>query len=104
VNKQARLDAAEIFDSWRVVPRIFLFGYSGLVLWLTIYLPREFFALPAAERTTQVTAFAGTVLTAAYGALPWVYKIYADNGRNWDAGPQPPAARDDEPYVEKAAV
>jgi hypothetical protein len=90
VNKQARLDAAEIFDSWRVVPRIFLFGYSAMVVWLTIFITHEFFAIAPLERTTQVTAFAATVLTAAYGALPWVYKIYADNGRDWNAKAAPP--------------
>jgi glucose dehydrogenase len=90
-SKARWLAAAEVFDSWRVVPRLIVFIYLGLLLWITVYFSCNYFALPPPERGAAVTAFASVVLTASYGAFPFVVKIYMDNGRDWDArkdGPQ----------------
>lgn len=90
MSRQRWLDAAEVFDSWRVVPRLIVLIYLGLLCWLTVYLALMFFRLPAAERTTQLTAFASVLLTASYGAFTWVVKIYTAGGRDWDAANRPP--------------
>jgi hypothetical protein len=84
VNKQGRLDGAEVFDSWRVVPRIIVLTYLGFLIWLTWYFSTTYFRLPALERTASLTAFASVVLASAFGALPFIVKIYMDNGRDWD--------------------
>jgi hypothetical protein len=89
VTKQDRLDEAEVFDSWRVVPRAILFIYLIFLIWLTVYLAIKFFDISAAERTTQLTAFASLLLTAAYGAFGWIFKIYTAGGRDWDAAVRP---------------
>ena len=90
MNKQRWLDSAEVFDSWRIAPRLIVGVYLALLVWVTVYFTLMYFHLPAAERTIQLTAFCGTVLTAAYGALPFIVKIYMDNGRDWDAARRPP--------------
>jgi len=92
VNKQAWLDAAEVFDSWRVVPRTIVFIYLALLVWLTVYFGIKYFDVPLAERTTQLTAFASILITAAYGAFGWIYKIYVAGGRDWDAAVRPQVA------------
>jgi hypothetical protein len=92
--KRRWLNAAEVFDSWRVVPRLIVAVYIAFLIWLTSYFAVNFFALPAAERSAAVTAFASVVLTAAFGALAYIVRVYMDNGRDWDAKhDQVPAAQ-----------
>lgn len=90
MTKSEHLDTAEIFDSWRVVPRVIVLVYLTLLVWVTVYFSLSYFALPAVERTTQVTAFVSVVLTTAYGAFPFIVKIYGAGGRDWDAANRPP--------------
>lgn len=92
MTKQDWLDGAEVFDSWRVVPRLIVFIYLTLLVWLTTYFAVKFFDISAAERNTQLTAFASMLLTVAYGAFGWIYKIYGNTGRDWDAAVRPPVA------------
>ena len=92
MNKQTWLDGAEVFDSWRVVPRAIVFIYLAFLLWLTVYFAVKFFDITAAERTTQLTAFASLLLTGAYGAFGWIFKIYTAGGRDWDAAVRPAVA------------
>jgi hypothetical protein len=89
MTKREWLDAAEVFDSWRVVPRLIVLVYLGMLIWLTGYFALKFFGVSAQERTTQVTAFASVLMTAAYGAFSWIVKIYTDGGRDWDAAVRP---------------
>ena len=86
MSKQGKLDAAEVFDSWRVVPRIIVAFYLGLFGWSIVYIGVKYFQIPAIERTVQLTAFCTVWLGAMTTAFPFVVKIYQDNGRNWDAG------------------
>lgn len=82
--KTAWMDFAEVFDTLRVVPRVILFGYAYWMIRLTDWLVKWYEALPAAERTGQVTAFVTIVLPGVYGLGVWVYRIYAEGGRAWD--------------------
>jgi uncharacterized BrkB/YihY/UPF0761 family membrane protein len=87
VNDEAKhrwLNAAEVFDSWRVVPRLIIVTYITFLIWLTTYFALKYFSLPATERGAPVTAFASVVLTAAFGALAYIWKLYVDNGRDWN--------------------
>jgi hypothetical protein len=85
--KTAWLDAAEIFDSWRIIPRVILFLYGFWMVRLTDWLVRWYEKLPAAERTAQVTAFVTIVLPGVFGLAVYVYKIYSAGGRDWDKPP-----------------
>lgn len=93
MNKRAWLDGAEIIDSWRVVPRLIVFVYLALISWITVFFALQYFAIPAVERTAVLTAFVSVVLTAAYGALPFIVKIYMDGGRSWGPPTGEPASK-----------
>jgi hypothetical protein len=89
MRKAAFLHVAEIFDTWRVVPRILLFGYSWFVAHTTNFILGWYFQQPAAGRGTQETAVILGVFTALTGLAGWVFKVYVDNGRNWSDNPLP---------------
>lgn len=85
MNKKDWLDAAEVFDAWRVVPRSLLFGYCIWVVLLTNNILLWYQHLPAAERSLETSGFAGVVITAVTGLATWVFSIYTAGGRDWKA-------------------
>lgn len=87
--KTAMLDAAEVFDSWRIIPRLVLFLYGYWMVHLTDWIVRWYEGLPSQERTAEVTAFVTIVLPGVFGLAVYVYKIYSQGGRDWDAGKDP---------------
>jgi hypothetical protein len=84
VNKQLWLDIAEIIDSWRIFPRFMVIAVYGWIAWFTDWFVRWYEKLPAADRTTEVTAVFGIVIPAVFGLAVWVSKMYLDGGRKWD--------------------
>jgi hypothetical protein len=91
--KEKWLDAAEIADAWRVVPRLILFGYCIWAARLVVYLVRWYTELPLHERTIEASGFAAATITAVTGPATWAAKFYMDSGRDWAAKPAlPPAA------------
>ena len=83
-HKNFMLDFAEVFDSWRVVPRIMLFGYAWFVYRVTFYVLMWYTHEPATARGPEETAMVGVVVTAVTGFAPWILRIYTDSGRSWD--------------------
>jgi len=83
VNKQRWLDAAEIFDNWRVVPRLILFMYCWWLAHVVGEILHWYFALPATARGLEASGMTSVVITAVTGLGTWVYKIYSDAGRDW---------------------
>lgn len=89
MNKKLWLDAAEIFDSWRVVPRIILFGYCIWLPHITSQVLVWYQQLPSAERTLEASGLAGAIITAVTGIAAWVFKIYSAAGRTWSGTDEP---------------
>ena len=87
MTKAQLMDAAEVFDTFRVVPRVLLFLYAWFVGKTTDYILAWYFAQPATGRGTQETAVIIGVFTALTGLAGYVYKAYVDNGRNWTDKP-----------------
>lgn len=87
MNKKTWLDAAEVFDSWRVVPRALLFGYCIWVAHVTNNILLWYQALPGPERSIEASGFAGVVITAVTGLATWIFKIYTEHGRDWNQTP-----------------
>jgi hypothetical protein len=85
MNKQVFLDAAEVFDSWRVVPRAILFGYCFWVPHVTDSALMWYQRIPASERGLESAGLVGAIITAVTGMAVWVFKIYTSGGRDWDA-------------------
>jgi hypothetical protein len=87
MNKSRILDWAQIFDTWRVVPRTVLFGYAWWVTHITDNTLTWYQHLPAAERTLEASGLAGAIITAVTGLAVWVYKIYSDAATDWSTMP-----------------
>jgi hypothetical protein len=83
VNKTKFLDVAQVFDTWRVVPRAVLFGYAWWVMHVTDNTLSWYQHLPSAERTLEASGLAGAIITAITGMAVWVYRIYADTATDW---------------------
>lgn len=82
-DKQWWLDAAEVFDAWRIAPRVLLFGYWIWVAWIVDRLLSWYMALPADERSMEASGMATFVITAVTGLASWISKIYMHSGRLW---------------------
>lgn len=77
------LKLAEVFDAWRVIPRLTLGAYGAWLYAVTHDILLWYFTLPSVERTLEATSLAGAVITAVSGMVGWVFKVYVEGGRNW---------------------
>lgn len=75
-HKQAMMDAAELADAWRIVPRGLIAGYAYLVWEVTAW----FQALPTPTDPQQ------WFVNVVWGAAAMITKFYLDSGRNWRQG------------------
>jgi len=82
-NKEKWLTLAEVSDSLRIVPRAVLIA----VLWFAgmyIYnISTWYMALPALERTVEVSGFAGVTIPAVFGLAGKMIDWYLKTGRSW---------------------
>lgn len=85
MNKGAWLDAAEVFDAWRVVPRLLLGAFAVWFAFSTDYLIGWYTHLPMAAQTSQASAFCFGVFSAQSAVAGYVFKVYVSGGRVWDA-------------------
>ena len=87
VKKTASLDLAELFDGWRVIPRVFLLSCFIWTVYLTDWLISWYTNLPQPERGIEATGFASVVQVGVLGFLKLVYSDYAKSGRDWNERP-----------------
>jgi hypothetical protein len=88
VVKDTWLKWAEIFDSFRVVPRLILAAYGWFVYHVTMYLLVWYTHEPAPARGAEESAVIIGMFSAIAGFTPWIFKIYSENGRNWSEKPE----------------
>lgn len=79
------LIVAERIDSLRVVPRLILFGYAGLVQETIMYTLNWYTSLKIGDKSAFDSLVVGAVITAVTGFAPWIFKIYVAGGRDWTA-------------------
>lgn len=91
MNKAAWLHWAEIFDSWRVIPRLFFLACFVWVVSTTSTLLEWYVHLPKDERGLEASGFGAVVFTALVGFLKLVFDTYSKNGRDWTSKPDDPA-------------
>ena len=88
MDKQKWLDWAEVFDSLRIVPRVFLFGFWTTTFIFIFYFSYWYFHFPANERGYEESgAMTGIIL----GLLKFgkdIWDTYAQNGRDWNSIPK----------------
>ncbi len=80
--KQAWLDAAEIIDALRVIPRIMLFSFFAFYMWYIWITTNWYFQLT--EPGMWDTTFISTTVTAIGTMLIWIGNTYINSGRRWN--------------------
>jgi len=82
-RKQCLLDAAELFDAWRVVPRVLLFADAAVSLSILIKITWWYCALRSVDRTSTDAIVIGILVPSVAGLFTAAFKFYIDTGRNW---------------------
>jgi hypothetical protein len=90
MNKATWLHWAELVDSYRLFPRAVLIAYGAFVYHVTDFVLKWYAAEPAVARGAEETAMVGVVFTAVTGFAGWVFKVYSDNGRDWNQAQKDP--------------
>lgn len=85
--KQRWLDTAEIIDSYRVVPRLFLVACFIWTMDITHVLLAWYMRLPPTERGLEASGFASVVFMSVFGFMKLVYDTYARSSRDWNGQP-----------------
>ena len=87
MNRERMLHWAELVDSYRVFPRLFLAICLTWTINLSYVLLNWYFALPATSRGIEASGFASVVFLGAMAFLKLVYQTYSDAGRDWNRQP-----------------
>jgi hypothetical protein len=85
--KAGMIHAAEVFDTWRIVPRLILAAYGAFVYKVTFEVLHWYFVQPAIDRGLEESGVVAAVFTAVTGFAPWIFRIYMNTGRDWSANP-----------------
>lgn len=88
-TKSKMLNVAEVFDSWRVIPRVFLAATFIWCVYLTDRLIGWYIGLPHAERGIEASGFASAVQIGVLAFLKTVFDRYSTSGRDWNQRVQP---------------
>lgn len=83
MNKQRLLDWAELIDSYRIYPRLFLACCFFWTVGISHMLLHWYMAMPKEERGIEASGFASVVFLTIFGFLKLVYQTYSDAGRDW---------------------
>lgn len=89
VKKQWHLDFAEVIDSYRVFPRLFLLSSFLATMAFTVWVSRWYMQIPASARGLEATGFTSIAVTSFWTFLKLVYADYASKGRDWNARANP---------------
>lgn len=87
MNKLLHLQWAELIDSYRIVPRLFLTACFVWTVWVSNLCLIWYFHLTKDERGLEASGFASVVFLTVFGFLRLVYTTYAASGRDWNAAP-----------------
>ena len=82
-SKEKWLFGAELIDAYRVMPRVVLASALGFAAWYIIEITMWYMALPLAERTVEVSGFAGLTIPAVFGLAGKMVDWYLKTGRSW---------------------
>lgn len=86
MQKQTLLNAAEVFDSWRVVPRTFLYGYWITTFYLIFWVFWWYMHLDANGRGNQESGLIGVVVLTLVKFGIDIFNTYTAKGRDWTIG------------------
>lgn len=87
MNKPHWLNLAEIIDSWRVFPRLFLLSCFLWTVDISHMLLGWYTALPKEDRGIEASGFASVVFLTIFGFMKLVYETYSRTSRDWNNAP-----------------
>lgn len=87
MNKQTHLDWAELVDSYRVIPRLFLGVWTWFTMQIGWYLVHWYTIQPANERGYEESVALIGVFTASLGMVKLVFDKYSATSRDWNSSP-----------------
>ena len=87
-DKQRWLDACEVFDASRIVPRSVLYAFGGWTIYIADRTLFWYFHLPTVERTVQDAGLVTGVITAVTSIFGLTIKFYNNSGRQWAGQPR----------------
>ncbi len=86
-TKKKHLRLAEVFDAWRVFPRVMMTAFFMGYCWLMAESWQWYKTLPVDTidwaNLTALTAFPLALLTGLGAIFGSIYKNYQDSGRDW---------------------
>ena len=83
MDKIKWLNVAEVFDAYRVIPRVILIAVLAFAGFYIYDISIWYMGLPAVERTAEVSAFAGVTIPALFGLAGKMIDWYLKTGRSW---------------------
>lgn len=89
-TKQDCLDACEVFDAARVVPRSVLYSFGSWTIYISDRTLFWYFHLAAPDRTVQDAGLVTGVITAVTTIFGLTIKFYNNSGRQWVGQPKVP--------------
>ena len=81
--KEKWLAVAEVLDAFRIVPRTVLIAVLYFAGWYIYDVSTWYMAIPVAERTMEVSGFAGVTIPAVFGLAGKMIDWYLKTGRSW---------------------
>lgn len=84
VRKNHWLEVAEVVDSLRMVPRVFLAACFAWTVYITQFLLIWYTHLDKESRGLETSGFASVVFLSVFGFLKLVYDTYSHYGRDWN--------------------
>lgn len=86
MNKSGWLDAAEVFDSWRVFPRVLVAAFAFFVYQEFRSLTNWYMAIPHSDANLLAvqSAFVFGILGVLTTLAGYIFKVYTDGGRDWE--------------------
>jgi hypothetical protein len=86
-TKQQWLDAAEVFDAWRIVPRTLVYGFGAWTIYIADRTLFWYFHLATVDRTVQDAGLVGATISAVTTVFGLTLKFYYNSGRQWTGQP-----------------
>lgn len=83
-SKDKWMGFAEVVDALRIFPRLLVGAYFVTAIWVVSYLTIWYCHVAPTERTVEVTAFFAMLTGGLFGLSTYLFKLYADGGRDWD--------------------
>lgn len=87
-TKAQWLDACEVFDAARIVPRSVLYAFGTWTIYIADLTLNWYFHLPTPERTVQDAGLVTGVITAVTSIFGLTIKFYNNSGRQWTGQPR----------------